>query len=176
MGEIKSTLDLVMDKTKHLTLSDEEKEQQKEKEFKKKLKGPAQKFQDQTINKRELKKEINNLLKTYGLKNEAIIIREFLNRLSFNQDNQALLALLNELWSVDITKLEAIFNDYNETIQTEAQKRMEEIKENLAQKRFISGSAVVPNISADDEWIRKFQDIKDKFDQLLGAEKARIAG
>ena len=46
MGEIKSTLDLVMDKTRHLTLSDEEKQEQKEKEFRKKLKGPAQKFQD----------------------------------------------------------------------------------------------------------------------------------
>lgn len=46
MGEIKSTLDLVMDKTRHLTLSDEEKQEQKEKEFKKNLKGPAQKFQD----------------------------------------------------------------------------------------------------------------------------------
>ena len=176
MAEIKSTLDLVMEKTRHLTLSDEEKQEQKENEFKKNLKGPAQKFQDQAINKRELKKEINNLIKTYDLKDETIIIREFLNRLGFNQDNQSMLALLNELWSIDITKLEAIFNDYNETIQTEAQKRMEEIKENLAQKRFISGSAVVPNISADDEWIRKFQDIKDKFDQLLGVEKVRIAG
>jgi len=176
MGEIKSTLDLVMEKTRHLTLSEEEKQGQKEKEFKKNLKGPAQKFQDQTINKRELKKEINNLIETYDLKNEAIIIREFLNRLDFNQDNRSLLALLNELWSIDITKLEAIFNDYNETIQTEAQKRMEKIKENLAQKRFISGPAVIPNISDDDEWIRKFQDIKDKFDQLLGVEKARIAG
>ena len=176
MAEIKSTLDLVMEKTRHLTLSDEEKQEQKENEFKKKLKGPAQKFQDQTINKRELKKEINTLIKTYGLKDETIIIREFLNRLGFNQDNQSMLALLNELWSIDITKLEAIFNDYNETIQTEAQKRMEEIKENLAQKRFISGSAVIPNISADDEWIRKFQDYKDKFDQLLGVEKVRIAG
>ena len=176
MAEIKSTLDLVMEKTRHLTLSDEEKQEQKENEFKKNLKGPAQKFQDQAINKRELKKEINNLIKTYDLKDETIIIREFLNRLGFNQDNQSMLALLNELWSIDITKLEAIFNDYNETIQTEAQKRMEEIKENLAQKRFISGSAVIPNISADDEWIRKFQDIKDKFDQLLGVEKVRIAG
>jgi len=158
MGEIKSTLDLVMDKTRHLTLSDEEKQEQKEKEFKKNLKGPAQKFQDQTINKRELKKEINNLIKTYDLKNEAIIIREFLNRLGF------------------IKTLEDIFNDYNETIQTEAQKRMEEIKESLAQKRLISGSAVIPNISADDEWIKKIRDIEGKFDQLLDVEKARIAG
>ncbi len=176
MAEIKSTLDLVMEKTRHLILSDEEKQEQKENEFKKKLKGPAQKFQDQTISKKELKKEINTLIKTYGLKDETIIIREFLNRLGFNQDNQSMLALIDELWIIDITKLEGIFNDYNETIQTEAQKRMEEIKENLAQKRNISGSAVIPNISDDDEWIRKYQDIKDKFDQLLGVEKARIAG
>jgi len=53
MAEIKSTLDLVMEKTRHLTLSDEEKQEQKEKEFNKKLKGPAQKIQDQAINKRE---------------------------------------------------------------------------------------------------------------------------
>lgn len=176
MAEIKSTLNLVMEKTRHLTLSDEEKQEQKENEFKKKLKGPAQKFQDQTINKRELKKEIDNLIETCGLKGEAIIIREFLNRLRFNQDNQSVLALIDELWSTDITKLEAIFNDYNKTIQTKAQKRKDKIKENLAQKRFISGSAVIPNLSSDDEWIRKFQDIKDKFDQLLSVEKARITG
>ena len=41
MTEIKSTLDLVMEKTRHLILSDEEKQEQKENEFKKKLKGPA---------------------------------------------------------------------------------------------------------------------------------------
>ena len=34
MGEIKSTLDLVMEKTKNLNLSNEEREQQKNKEIK----------------------------------------------------------------------------------------------------------------------------------------------
>jgi len=176
MGEIKSTLDLVMEKTRHLTLSGEERQEQQEKEFRKKLNGCAQKFQSQTINKRELKNEINNLIKTYGLKDEAIIIGEFLNRLDFNQNNQPLLAVLNELWSIDVEKLQAIFNDYNKTIKTEAQKRLEEIKENLAKKRFISGLAVIPNIYADDEWRRRLNDINSRFDQLLGEEMRHIAG
>ena len=43
MGEIKSTLDLVLEKTKNLTLSSEEKEEQKQKEIEKRIKGMMQK-------------------------------------------------------------------------------------------------------------------------------------
>ncbi|MBW2432576.1 MAG: hypothetical protein JRF36_03165, partial [Deltaproteobacteria bacterium] len=49
MGEIKSTLDLVMEKTRNLNLSDEEKQDQKNKEIESRLNGLLQKFEDQII-------------------------------------------------------------------------------------------------------------------------------
>ena len=64
MGEIKSTLDLVMEKTRHLTLSQEEKEDQKRIEVNKKLQGLLQKYQDNLLKKENLKKELNKLKKT----------------------------------------------------------------------------------------------------------------
>ena len=56
MGEIKSTLDLVMEKTRHLTLSREEKEEQKRVEVNKRLKGLVQKYQDNLLKKDRLEK------------------------------------------------------------------------------------------------------------------------
>lgn len=49
MAEIKSTLDLVMEKTKDLSLSDEERQGQKNKEIGSRIRGLLNKFQDKAI-------------------------------------------------------------------------------------------------------------------------------
>ena len=46
MAEIKSTLDLIMEKTKGLTMSDEEKEAFQQKELETKLRGSLQKVME----------------------------------------------------------------------------------------------------------------------------------
>ena len=63
MGEIKSTLDLVMEKTKHLSLSDEEKQNQKNSEIEKRVNGLLQKCRDQILSTDELQKEYARLKK-----------------------------------------------------------------------------------------------------------------
>ncbi len=69
MAEIKSTLDLVLEKTKHLTLSEEEKQIQRHDEFRKTLKGLIRKFADKALKMKELKKELEILQETYEVKN-----------------------------------------------------------------------------------------------------------
>ena len=64
MGEIKSTLDIVLEKTKHLKLSQDEKRAQKSKEFEKRLMGLLQKYLDQLLNLHQLQKELNRLKKS----------------------------------------------------------------------------------------------------------------
>ena len=54
MGEIKSTLDLVMEKTRHLTLSQKEKDGQKQIEVNKRLKGLLQKYRDNLLREEQL--------------------------------------------------------------------------------------------------------------------------
>jgi len=61
MGEIRSTLDLVMEKTRNLTLSKEEKEKQDNEELRKKLNGLLEQFQDNMLRKGELKKKLESL-------------------------------------------------------------------------------------------------------------------
>ena len=175
MGEIKSTLDLVMEKTKNLSLSKEEREEQKYNEISKKIKGLVQKFQDRILNKDEIEKELNNLEKTYDLKNKNILIDEIVGRIGLSQDNEPLLLLLKDFCGSNVTKFESLLNDFRGTIVSEAKKKIQEIKENLAKKRYISGSAVVPNLEADNGWITEIHRIRDRFDQAMRNEKKRLA-
>jgi hypothetical protein len=66
MGEIKSTLDLVMEKTKHLSLSEEEKLNTKKIDMQNKIRGLINKYEESTLNFTELKKSIDSLQKQYG--------------------------------------------------------------------------------------------------------------
>ena len=54
MAEIKSTLDLVMEKTKNLSLSSEERQAQKNQEIESRIRGLLQKFKDRALNSERL--------------------------------------------------------------------------------------------------------------------------
>ena len=86
MGEIKSTLDLVMEKTRHLTLSQEEKKAQKEIEVNKRLQGLLQKYQDNLLKKENLKKELDHLKIEYDLDVNKMLAKLLLNSLKIDQN------------------------------------------------------------------------------------------
>jgi len=58
MGEIKRTLDLIMEKTKNLTMSPEEKEEIRRQEWLKKTRGWIQKFLDDLVDMDKIKTEL----------------------------------------------------------------------------------------------------------------------
>ena len=174
MGEIKSTIDIVMEKTKDLSLSREEKEKYNINEAKKNFKGLLQQFEDKVLDKVQFEKELKILQESYDLKEKNILISEILERLGLEKNNRSILALLHESFGIDVSSFESLFNNFQHAIYKDTQKRMDEIKENLAEKHFISGSAVVPDLETDDEWIAKIRGIKDKFTQTLSREKAKL--
>ena len=177
MGEIKSTLDLVMEKTRHLTLSQKEKEGQKQIEVNKRLKGLLQKYQDNLLREEQLGQELESLRKTFDLNVNEMLSHILLDGLKLGSNNISLLELLSAICGFDVSGLEELFHDFQNTIEIAAQKRIEEVKASLEKNRLISGSAVVPNLEIDSEWLAEVQGIKGKFDQILSREKdAMTAG
>jgi len=53
---------------------------------------------------------------------------------------------------------------------------METLKESLAQKYLISGSAVVPNLESDEKWHLEAQALILALEQKLNQEKDRLVG
>lgn len=84
------------------------------------------------------------------------------------------LELLNEIYGLNVSGLEKIFQDFKGAVKSATEERVHEIKADLAKKRFISGTAVVPNLERDREWLSMLGDIKGRFDQILAREKSTL--
>jgi len=174
MSEIKSTLDLVMEKTRHLTLTQEEKETQKQTDAKNRLNGLVQKYQDNLLRKENLKEELNSLKAACGLNVDKMLAELLLNRLKLGRNNRLFLELLSEFCEVNLKQLEAIFQKFQEAVKSATEERIEQIQSDLAKKRFISGSAVVPNLESDQMWLSMLGRINGEFNQMLNEERTAL--
>jgi hypothetical protein len=150
------------------------KEEQKHIEVNKRLKGLLQKYQDNLLKKEDLEKELDSLKKAYALKVDKMLSRMLLDSFKLGHKNESLFELLNEICGLDISGLETLFHDFQDAVGFASEKRIKEVKADLAEKRFISGSAVVPNLETDNELILTVKEIKDKFDQILVREKTPL--
>jgi hypothetical protein len=173
MGEIKSTLDLVMEKTKHLTLSDEEKVMLRRAEVDKKIYGIVRKYQDNLIAKTFLEKEMDVIRKTYGVHADQILRQTLLGSLELGGRNEPALELLRDICGVDISGFERLFQDFLDQVGSAAKDRGNAIKKDLAKTQSISGTAVIPNLEADHEWLSVLGETKVKFDKILNQEKRK---
>ena len=174
MGEIKSTLDLVLEKTRNLTLSSEEKEAQKRKEIENRIKGLLQKYQDGVLSKSRLKTDYEILKKDYSMPEDDALINEITGRLEPDRDNQPLLELMHECCSIETTDIETIIEDFRKAKLAAEEDRMERLKELLAQQHDISGSAVVPNLDTDEQWCRETRQMHAGFEDQLNRVTAKL--
>ena len=162
MGEIKSTLDIIMEKTKGLTMTEEEKEAFRKKETAGKVRGLFQRFLDGFIDAERLKDEIGGLgEERYAVAREALI-RECIGRMASGADNTIFLDALENAAGLDIAPIRKIILDYNQDLEQQKMDRKQVLQKNL-EGLGISGSAVIPNIHADHEWIRHLSEMNKGF-------------
>jgi len=173
MGEIKSTLDLVMEKTRNMSLSAEERKAQKDKEISSRIRGLLQKFADRALSTKNFRSEYQKLQKDYDLSGNTPLIKEIFSRIELTKDNQSLFDLLAE-YQLDFEGLASVLEDFQAARDTAARNRCKIIKDQLAKTHFISGSAVVANLENDDQWQKEAGEIQSKFDRLLAEAKAGI--
>ncbi len=174
MGEIKSTLDLVMEKTKNLSLSAEERLAQKNQEIVSRTNGLLQKFKDRVLKVDNFKAEYQKLQKEFDLSENDHLIKEIFGQIELGADNQALFELLAEIKVSDVEGLTSILQEFQTALETAAGQRREILKDQLAKTHLISGSAVVPNLENDDDWQKAAGEIHAKYGALLEKEKAKL--
>lgn len=176
MGEIKSTLDLVMEKTRHLTASDEEKKAQKKEEIKKQIKGLLLKYQDNLVKMEDIKDTLADLRTSHGNTADRVFKKELVNGIDMDGDNAKLIELLRNLCGADIKRLDKLLLDYKNSLLDSAAEAVIKIRDNLSQQHLISGSAVVPNLEKDAEWIGSAGEIRQKFEEKILKEKEKLIG
>lgn len=166
MGEIKSTLDLVMEKTKHMTLSEDERIEQKRHESLKKIQGWLQQYSDQLKTVEDFKLEWDRMKTGDSALSDRLICREILKKITLGKDNDKWLALLENICDIYAGKIVAILSGYDASANAMA----DEMKRNLAEalaKKGISGTAVVPNLDAHTGWISSIRELEEGYEVRL---------
>jgi len=174
VAEIKSTLELVMEKTSDLTLSQKDREEQKNREIKLKVEGLLQKYQNRELRKDQVEEEFNALKKLYGETVHALILYESIERINLDDDFNLLGDFLEGFLGLELSQGKFLLKDYHETLQNLTLETIARLKKVLEKKHYLSGSAVLPNLEGDNAWQAAVKEIKDRFSMQLSEEKKRL--
>ena len=152
MGEIKSTLEIIMEKTKGLAPTDDEKREFKQKKMAGKVKGLIQKFINGIINIDRLDIEMAAIKEDDQHMLNRLILNETIGRIRPGEDNEPILQIMKALDGVDINHIREILTKFDKKLNMEREARKEGLI-NTLQEKGISGSAVIPNLQADAGWL-----------------------
>jgi hypothetical protein len=167
MAEIKSTLDLVMERTKHLQLSESERREHQTRESKARLRGMVQKLQDGIYSEERFSEEYHQLKSDGHLVDDVGLISECTGRLSINGDNRAVLAALKSASGSVDTSVEAVIEVFRHRYHERFDRCEQRLSDRYAARYEISGTAFSPNPDRDPEWRRELADLEKAFRQEL---------
>ena len=150
MGEIRSTLDLIMERTKNLSLTQEEKQKIKQQEWLGKARGWVQKYLDGVVDLEELKAAIATLDDAEAA--GSLLRRELIEAVDPEGDNAKRWEALETLWGLSPEPFLRIIEGFRTGVTEAGVRRAGVLRTRLAEKG-ISGTAVVPNLNRDPEWL-----------------------
>ncbi len=162
MAEIKSTLDIIMEKTKGLTMTDEEKRELKRKEIAGKFKGLVQKFLDNIIDLERLKADAVAVGEGHEDMFRLVSIQEAIGRVEPESDNEPLLKILESTTGMDTGPIREFMTDFERKLEREKGVHGKRLLETL-KKKGVSGSAVIPNLDADSQWLDHVSKLNEEF-------------
>jgi hypothetical protein len=145
MGEIKSTMDLVMERTRHLSMSPEEKVQQQREEFSKRLQGLLQQYADGAFTAGQICDRIGDLQAHSGVDDPLLSVRAVFDRIDPQRENKRWLDVLSRLAPATRNPLEETLAAHRKQQAEILQSAARDGLERLRRRHGITGSAVVPN-------------------------------
>ena len=174
MAEIKSTLDLVMEKTRNLTFSAEEKRAARLEEAQKIFNGLLQKHLDQELTLEALQEGLADVARKHDLDDAGVLRQVVLDRLHLETLHAPLLDVLERVFGCNIGLLSGLARDYQAEMTQRADDRRRDLAGFLKTQREVWGSAVTPNLESDPKWRDEAATMQELFTMKLEQEKQRL--
>jgi len=166
VAEIKSTIDLVLEKTRDLSLSSQEKQGLAQQELEKRLLGLISRYLDQLIPLCRLTEEMEAMPGTEKELAVRLLKTHLIAHLDLDRDNSSILTALEEIAGIDTASLMTLQEEYRSE-KEEAEKEITEKCLAGLRDRGIAGSAVVPNLGKDPVWTHFLDGLRTKYQKSL---------
>ncbi len=176
MAEIKSAVELAMERTKGLRLSHEEMEKMKEEEIQSKAVSLVNRFLEVDVHLRDVEKEFAKFDPQQSKHLEQLFLHHLIEAMNLDRDNdlifQGLEAFLpTSAWTVK--KIKDLLQKYQRRKKDEFEKTQTDWLAGL-ERLGISGSAVFPKVEGSPEWEQAMAVFKPGFEEELKKLKKGI--
>jgi len=176
MAEIKSAIELAMEKTKNLVIDSKEREEMAVKEIEDKVKAVIRRFMEEMIDHEDAAKELNKIQADGALK-RTIIINNLVDQFDVHKDNKRLFTLFHAL-EIDLPKtirgeFEKLNGKFREEVGDREMAIRKRIKDILAGLD-ITGSAIEPNLDAWEEWHEEIRRTSNIFEKRIEELKDKV--
>ena len=176
MAEIKSAVELAMERTKGLRLSHEEKEKLKEEEVHSKARSLVNRYLEVDFHLREVEKEIDRVDPTQRQHLQDLFLQYLTEAIGLDRDNDLIFQGIESYRRGSknaIQKMEDLIQRYQ---QEKGRKYSKAEKDLLSQleRRGISGSAVQPKVEGSPEWEEALAKFKPALEEELNKLRKAI--
>ncbi len=172
MGEIKSALELAMERSKKYAVSDEERQKIKEKELLQKATGLFNRYMESFLPLHEVAREIEKMGDETGQKMKEALLSLCVDGLSLDldKDPERLFPVIELAKGKDLpdikTRVHALFTSYRDEIERARQRAILGLTEALREEK-IYGDAVLPNVEENDRWKQTLDGLSRSYEGRL---------
>ncbi len=179
MGEIKSTLELAMERTKKFAISEKEKEEIKQKEVLKKATSLFHRYREGHLPLSDILKEIEKMEKKTATTVKESLLSQWINALSLEEDAERILKGIESLKRRSIDEGKQKFHHLLSQYQKEKEKIKEEVKAQFItalKEKGIHGSVVEPNLEGGERWKIEKEKLDNSYKTKLEEIKELVRG
>ncbi|MEW6374560.1 MAG: hypothetical protein AB1502_02065 [Thermodesulfobacteriota bacterium] len=177
MAEIKSTLELAMERTKKIAISDKEREEIKRKEVSQRVKGLFHRYVEGYLPLNEILKEIERMEKNGATTVKEALLSQWIDALSLNDELERLLKGIESLKYRDLDdvkqKLLHLLSQYRREKERIKQEVEVQSLESL-RREGIYGNAVEPSIEKDQTWKKELEKLDHLYREKLEEIKNQL--
>ena len=179
MGEIKSTLELAMERTKKFALSDKDKEEMKQKEVSQKASSLFHRYRNGHLSLNEVRKEVEKMEGKSATMVKESLLFQWIDALSLNDDDEKTLKGIESLKQQGIDEIKEKFHHLLSQYREEKEKVKEKMRGQLSdalKREEIYGSAVEPNLEKSDLWNKESEKLDLSYKAKLEEIKEQLRG
>ena len=176
MAEIKSAIELAMEKTRDLVVDSKEREAMAIKELEDKVKAVLRRYMEEMIDNEDAAKELSKINADKALK-RALIVDNLVDEFDVRKNNERLLSLFH-FAGIDLpqsihSELETLNKVFLEELEAREIVIRERIRNNLAESG-ITGRGIEPNLAAWDEWHEEVEQAGNVFKKRMEELKDKV--
>ena len=173
MAEIKSTLELALERTRKMAISEKEKEEIRQKKLLEKANGLFHRYREGHAPLSELQKEIDRMDEKTSAVVRDILLSQWIDALSLKDEDERLIKgiewLKNGRLEETLQRFRHLSSQYREETEKIRQETTTQLVEAL-KREGIAGSAIEPNVERNPLW----KGAVEKLDHLYGEKLGEI--